>query len=323
MASLTACARTWPRRLALLWLGGVVLMAALAPVLPLPYPPGVPDLARVSQPPFGPGHHWLGTDPLGRDVLSSLVFGAHTAALLTVPAAVLAALLGAVAGGAAGFWGNGLRLAVPYWLLALGAGWWALGLPAAEPVGASLSTGAALVAWRRRRALPTWPVPLSAVVMGAATALDTIPRLVLVVALAAGAGVSAPGLLALFALTAWPHPARLVRAQMLRVRALPFVEAARAAGMPAGRVWLRHALPHAVQPLRTALPLSLAGLLGLESTLSFLGIGLPPDVASWGRLMATVRGEPTAWWALVFPGICLTATILALYTLAQRRFADT
>lgn len=319
MASLTASTRAWPRRLALLWLGAVVAAAALAPVLPLPYPPSVPDLARVAQPPFGAGQHWLGTDPLGRDVLSSLVFGARTAVLLTLPAAVLAALLGAVAGGAAGFWGNGLRLPVPYWLLALGAGWWALELPAAGPVGAAFGAAATAVAWHHRRALPTWPVPLNAAVMGAATALDTIPRLVLVVALAAGAGVSAPGLLALFALTAWPHPARLVRAQMLRVRVLPFVEAARAAGVPAGRVWLRHALPHAILPLRTALPLSLASLLGLESTLSFLGIGLPPDVASWGRLVATVRDEPTAWWLLVFPSSCLIATILALNTLARPR----
>ena len=130
--------------------------------------------------------------------------------------------------------------------------------------------------------------------MGLATALDAIPRLVLVVALAAGTGVSGPGLLALLTLTAWPHPARLVRAQMLRVRALPFIEAARAGGVPTGRIWWRHALPHALQPLRTALPLSLADLLGLESTLSFLGLGLPPDVANWGRLLATVRAETSA-----------------------------
>jgi len=128
-----------------------------------------------------------------------------------------------------------------------------------------------------------------------------------------------PGLLALLTLTAWPHPARLVRAQMLRVRELPFVEAAQAAGMPAGRVWLRHSLPHALQPLRTALPLSIAGLLGLESTLSFLGIGLAPDVASWGRLLATVRDEPTAWWAFTPPFICLSITILSLHITGRYR----
>lgn len=320
MAILTAPALSWPRKLAILWLVLVVLAAALAPVLPLPYPPSVPDLAHVAQPPFGPGRHWLGTDPQGRDVFATLIFGARTAVLFTLPAAGLAALVGALVGGAAGFWGNKARLAAPYWLLISGGGWWALGLPAPW-LGPAAVLGAALaLAFRKRLPAPAvWPAPIDAVVMGAATALDTIPRLVLVVALAAGAGVTAPGLLALLTLTAWPHPARLVRAQMLRVRALPFVEAARAAGLPAGRVWLFHALPHAVQPLRTALPLSVAGLLGLESTLSFLGIGLPPDVASWGRLLATVRNEPGAWWVFVFPGICLATSILSLNTLGRRQ----
>lgn len=308
---------SWSRTLALGWLGLVVLAAALAAVLPLPYPPSVPDLAHVTEAPFGPSQHWLGTDPQGRDVLSVLVFGARTAVLLTVPAAILSALIGALVGGAAGFWGNTARLAVPGWLLVGGGAWWTLGLPW-PALGLAVATGGgglALAAWWTGRTLPTWPVPLNALVMGLATALDAIPRLVLVVALAAGTGMSGPGLLALLTLTAWPHPARLVRAQMLRVRALPFVEAARAAGVPTGRVWWRHALPHALQPLRTALPLSLAGLLGLESTLSFLGLGLPPDIASWGRLLATVRAEPSAWWVFVFPVICLISSILSLNTL--------
>ena len=304
----------WARALALGWLGLVVLAAALAAVLPLPYPPSVPDLAHVTEAPFGPSQHWLGTDPQGRDVLSVLVFGARTAVLLTVPAAILSALIGALVGGAAGFWGNTARLAVPYWLLAGGGTWWALGLPA-PALGLAVAAGGgalALAVWWTGQTQLTWPVPLNALAMGLATALDAIPRLVLIVALAAGTGVSGPGLLALLTLTAWAHPARLVRAQMLRVCALPFVEAARAAGVPTSHIWWRHALPHALQPLRTALPLSLAGLLGLESTLSFLGLGLPPDVASWGRLLATVRAEPSAWWVFVFPAVCLIATILSL-----------
>jgi peptide/nickel transport system permease protein len=305
----------------LLWLGVVLLVAALAAVLPLPYPPAVPDLAHVAQPPMGPGHHWLGTDTQGRDVLSILVFGARTAVLITVPAAVLSAVLGALAGGAAGFWGNALRLPVPYWLLTFGGGWWALQLPGPALGLAAGALGLAALCLIRggKRRLPTWALPIDSVVMGAATLLDTIPRLVLVVSIAAGAQVSMGGLLALLALTAWPHPARLVRAQTLSVRALPFVEAARAAGIPAAQVWLRHALPHAIQPLRTSFPLSIASLLGLESTLSFLGIGLPPDAASWGHLLATVRSEPTAWWAFIFPSICLLFTILSLSIIAQAR----
>ncbi len=300
-----------------------MLIAILATTLPLPYLPGFPDLAHVAAPPFGASNHWLGTDPQGRDVLSVLIFGARTTVLLTLPAAVLSAILGALLGGAAGFWGNSIRLAVPYWLVAVAGGWWVLRLPMSllAFVIAIVGVCSVVAAWLRKQIWPAWPVPIDAVVMGVATTLDTIPRLVLVVAMAAVSDVSLPSLLALLTLTTWPHSARLVRAQMLRVRALPFVEAARAAGIPAAQVWFVHALPHALQPLRTALPLSIAGLLGLESTLSFLGIGLPPDVASWGRLLATVRDDPSAWWVFVFPVSCLIITIVSLNSISRRRLA--
>ncbi|GAB3582689.1 ABC transporter permease [Hymenobacter daeguensis] len=308
--------------MAFAWLCLVLLAAVLAPVLPLPYPPGIPDLAHVAEPPFGPGRHWLGTDSQGLDVLSELLFGARTALALTLPAAVLAAALGALAGGAAGFWLNSGRLAVPYWLLPIAGGWWLLHLPRAPLVlAAAVLASGSFVVWARwrHRPLPAWPLPLDSFLMGTATALDTLPRLVLVVAMAAITGVAIPGLLVLFVLTSWPHPARLVRAQMLRVRGLPFVEAAQAAGLRPGRVWLWHALPHAVQPLRVALPLSLAGLLGLESTLSFLGVGLPPNVASWGRLLAGIRYAPTAWWIALFPASMLIISTLSLYLLSRTK----
>jgi peptide/nickel transport system permease protein len=156
--------------------------------------------------------------------------------------------------------------------------------------------------------------------MAGATLLDTVPRLVLVVALAAGAGsISATGLLLLLTATSWPTPTRLVRTQMFRIRTLPFVEAAEAAGVPTWQIWLKHAIPHAISPLYTYLPLSLASLLGLESTLSFLGIGLPPEVASWGRLVASYRQDIGAWWLFLFPTIVLTITIISLSHLARQK----
>ncbi|WP_410779757.1 ABC transporter permease [Hymenobacter negativus] len=234
----------------------------------------------------------------------------------------MAALLGAIAGGAAGFWLNQSRLAAPYWLLLVACVWWALSLP--WPwlvlVGAAAASGCLLaIAKWRQRPLPAWRLPLDSIVMAIATTLDTIPRLILVVAIAAGTSVAIQGMLLLLALTSWPQPARLVRAQMLRVRVLPFVEAARATGFSPGRVWLWHALPHAVQPLRAAFPLSMAGLLGLESTLSFLGIGLPPNVASWGRLLAGIRHDQSAWWIAFFPCLCLITSILSLYILSRHQ----
>lgn len=301
------------------WLGLVVALAVLAPLLPLPYPPAQPDLAHLAAPPFAAGTtHWLGTDPLGRDVLAELVFGARTAVFLSLVAAVLAAALGALLGSAAGFWRNGgLRLPLPAVLGLLGGAWWALAFPWS---GAGLAVaGAGLMATALARGrFPHLPVPLDAAVLGTTAMLGTVPRLVLVVALAGTVALSPAGLLSILVLTAWAGPARLVRAEMLRVKIQPFVTAAWALGLPAGRVW-RQALPHACRPLRTALPLSLAGLLALESTLSFLGVGLPPEVPSWGNLLGTARLEPGAWWLVAGPGGALLLSILALQYLARAR----
>ncbi|UOQ98562.1 ABC transporter permease [Hymenobacter sp. 5317J-9] len=321
MAILSPSSFSRTQKAAAAWLGLLALMAVAAPLLPLPYPPNVPDLAHVSQAPLAPGHHWLGTDPQGLDVLSLLVYGSRTAVFITFPAAVIAAVIGALLGGAAGFGGNRLRADAGYWLLATGAAWWALRLPAPALGLLAAVGGVARLLWRRGQG-PAYgaPLPLDAVVMGAATALDTIPHLVLVLAVAAGTGgVSAPGLLALLAFTAWSTPARLVRAQMLRTRALPFVEAAQAAGVPAWQIWLKHSMPHAINPLRAAFPLSIARLLGLESTLSFLGVGLPPEAASWGRLMASFRYDTSAWWTFIFPASILAFSILSLYSLSLVR----
>ena len=318
----TFTATTW---LAVAWLVVVGSLGALAPWLPLPYPPAVPDLLHVAEAPTWAGEatHWLGTDPQGRDVLTELVYGARQLVSLSLPAAALATGLGAVAGGAVGFWGNrGFRVSLAAWLLLAAAGWWSLALPGTYAVSLSL-VGAAALAWGGRRRFPralraAWPVPLDSMFQASITLLGAVPRLVLVLAFAAGPTPSTLQLLVLLVLVAWPEPARQVRAQMLRVRELPFVEAARAAGVPARRVWYRHALPHACRPLLATAPLSLAGLIGLESTLAFLGVGRAPDVPSWGNLLGTLQQEPGAWWVLAGAGGTLLLTLLALQQLARQ-----
>ncbi|WP_198172623.1 ABC transporter permease [Hymenobacter ginkgonis] len=313
------------------WLALVVGVGVLGPWLPLPYPPATPDLAHIAIPP-GWGNsaaaHYFGTDPAGRDVLAELVFGARELLTLSLPATALATLLGASAGGAAGFWGNrGLALPLAIGPLALAAGWWLLALPywlISSIILLIISFLIFIYQWKfarlgpRRFAGVTLPLPLDSLVLGVATLLSAVPRLVLVVALAAGPPLSTSQLLAVLVLVAWPDTARLVRAQMLRVRVQPFVEAAWASGLPEWRIWWRHALPHACQPLWASAPLSLAGLIGLESTLAFLGIGLLPTTASWGHLLGTLRQEPTAWWLVVGPGSALLFTLLALQEVARQ-----
>lgn len=313
---------TW---LAVVWLFLLGSLGALAPWLPLPYPPGVPDLLHVAEAPIWAGSraHWLGTDPQGRDVLTELIYGARQVVSLSLPAAALATVLGALAGGAVGFWGNrGLRISLAASLLFVAAGWWSLLLPGGHVVWLGLLGAAGLAWWARLRykivAQATWLVPLDSIFQGVITLLGAVPRLVLVLAFATGPTPATLQLLALLVLVAWPEPARQVRAQMLRVRELSFVEAARAAGLSARRVWYRHALPHACRPLLATAPLSLAGLIGLESTLAFLGVGRAPDVPSWGNLLGTLQQEPGAWWVLAGAGGTLLVTLLALQQLARQ-----
>ena len=307
----------WARRLAWLWLGALVAIAVLVPYLPLPYPPAVPDLAHVAAAP-GSSSHWLGTDAQGQDVLANLLFGTRTVVLLTLPAVALAALLGSLMGGLAGFWGNRLRVPLPYWLVALALTWTLLRLPGKSyALALLLLIGVSVIVQQRMRW--RWPVlhlPLDTLLLGSITMLGAVPRLLLVVAVTSQ-GITIGGLVALLALLAWPEMARLVRAQMQRVRVLPFIEAARVAGLSSGQLWLRHALPHALKPLRTALPLSLTALIGLETTLSFLGVGLPPTVPSWGRMLASARLNPLSYSSAIYPLILLTITIAALQTIAR------
>lgn len=313
--------------LALGWLLLLATVALVAPWLPLPYPAATPDLWHVSEPPgwlpAGPAHY-LGTDPLGRDVLAGLVAGARRLLLLSLPAALLATVAGALAGAAAGYWGNQhLRLPLAAATGALGVAWWALALPGGLVGYSLLSIALVLVllalwpqpaAWLRRHSLA---LPLDALVLGLATLLGAVPRLVLLVALATGPALTHLQLLALLGLLAWPGTARLVRGQMLQVRVQPFIAAAQASGLPPARIWWRHALPHASRPLLAYAPLSLAGLIGLESALAFIGIGQGPDVVSWGSLLATVRQDPAAWWVAAGPGLALLCTLLALQKLAK------
>jgi peptide/nickel transport system permease protein len=112
--------------------------------------------------------------------------------------------------------------------------------------------------------------------------------------------------------TGWMGVARLVRAEVLGLRARPFVEAARALGVPARRVLWRHVLPNALGPAVVAITLGVGGAILLESGLSFLGLGVQPPQPSWGNMIADGRDViVNAPWVALAPGLALIATVLA------------
>ena len=118
-------------------------------------------------------------------------------------------------------------------------------------------------------------------------------------------------------LSAWTGAARLLRVEVLRVCAQDYVMAARALGCSSLRIFLRHILPNAVTPLLVTATFALPGAILLESTLSFLGFGVPPDMPSWGALIEDGRRHPSAWWLVLLPGLTVFFTVVACNYLGQ------
>jgi peptide/nickel transport system permease protein len=162
----------------------------------------------------------------------------------------------------------------------------------------------ALAGWRRG--------VLDRSLMALADLLLALPRLVL---LLVGVALWAPGLttiLVVLVATGWMGVARLVRAEVIAVRARPFVAAATALGAAPRRVLFRHVLPSAIGPALVATTLGVGNAILLESGLSFLGLGIQPPAPSWGNMIAGGRDLlVTAPWVALAPGIALVATVLA------------
>jgi peptide/nickel transport system permease protein len=111
----------------------------------------------------------------------------------------------------------------------------------------------------------------------------------------------------------WMQVARLVRASFLSLREKEFAEAARALGNSDLRIIFRHLLPNAVAPIIVSATLDIAGVIVLESTLSFLGFGIQPPTASWGNMLANAQSNMAiAPWVAIFPGACILVTVLAV-----------
>ncbi|WP_167855109.1 ABC transporter permease [Hymenobacter wooponensis] len=241
---------------------------------------------------------------------------------------MLSNILGGTLGAIAGYFGNN-RLRIAYgWFAALvlmvsgicalmGPLWQSLGLLVVGAVGLSAGLGWLLSSSRWGSNLLS--VPLDDMIQALIALLDSIPLLMLILTVAAIQQPSLSGLIALLTITCWTTPARLLRAATLRTVPLQFVMAAEAAGLPPLRIVRKHIWPTIWPVLLARIPLSIALIIGLETTLSFLGVGLPPEVASWGRLLASSRLAPTAWWLIVCPGTAIFLTIWSLQALTKAK----
>ena len=254
----------------------VVLVAALAPLL-APHGLGGFDLAHRLAPPIWSEHgdwsHPLGTDTLGRDILTRVVFGARTSLGVAGAAVLLAALLGIVLGLLSGY-----------------AGSWA-----------------------------------DAVIMRLADVQLSFPYLLLAIAVMALLRPSLLNLVIVLVLRSWVVYARLIRVVTLSAKEREFVMAARAVGSGAARILFRHIAPNVVGPAIVVSSFQLAELIIVESSLSFLGLGVQPPTPSWGGMISEGREYVgTAWWLSAIPGLAIVITVLGanLFGDSLRRSLD-
>ncbi|MFM7704480.1 MAG: ABC transporter permease [Rubrivivax sp.] len=154
---------------------------------------------------------------------------------------------------------------------------------------------------------------LDAVVMRVMDGLMAIPAILLAIALVALLGGSVKVVIVAIAIPEIPRVARLVRSVVLSVRSLPYVEAARAGGTRVGRLLRRHVLPSTVAPLIVQATYICASAILTEAGLSFLGAGTPPELPTWGNMIASSRLYlQLAPWTVFAPGVCLALVVLAV-----------
>jgi ABC-type dipeptide/oligopeptide/nickel transport system permease subunit len=267
------------KRLAWLGLAIICVMVAaslLAPWL-APYSPRTQNLDAVERPPSL--QHIMGTDSLGRDIFSRMIYGARTSLIVLAVVISSTLIIGLTAGAAAAFFGGWVDTLVMRTVDVLFA---FPGTLFALFISATLKQG--VLDWMRQNGM-------------AEIARSGIVDYVVVF----GA----------LSLIGWGGLARLVRAQMLSLRETDYVLAARAIGVPNRRIILRHLLPNALTPVIVSVSLSMGGIILSEATLSFLGLGIQPPNASWGSVIY----ETYIFWRtkpfLMFgPGLTLAAVVL-------------
>lgn len=247
----------------------LLVVAAFAPFI-APHEPTAQSLISRLRPPIGferfKDGYLLGTDELGRDVLSRSLYGLQLTLILAALGATIGLLLGGVLGLLSGIAGG----------------------------------------------------IVDDVIMGAVDAQIAIPFTLIALLVLAIFGSSIEVMVLVLGLYGWEQYARIVRGEVRRLMAMPFIEAARAAGASGSRIAFRHVLPNAVSPLVVQFTLSISNIVLLESTLSFLGMGVQPPTATLGAMVGIGRDYlPTAPWIVIAPAVMILLVTFAVQILGD------
>lgn len=242
----------------------VFTIAIAAPLLS-PYDPERIVLRDRLIPPVwsegGNSNYILGTDSLGRDTLSRLIYGSRISVLVGLTAVGLAGFMGVILGVIAGFYG---------------------GL-------------------------------VDDVLMRIADIQLAFPFILLAISVLAVLGPSLLNIIIVLGVTGWVTYARVSRGQVISLREQEYVQAARAIGVKNFRIIFRHILPNIVAPLIVIASFDLAGVIIAEASLSYLGLGVPPSIPTWGSMLADGREYIyEAWWMATLPGLAIMVTVLGI-----------
>jgi len=244
----------------------LIVVGILAPVL-APYDPNAQQLrAMVQEPQWFGGIHFLGTDNLGRDILSRIIYGARVSLLVALAVVVISGFVGISLGAISGYFGGKVDFTI------------------------------------QKSVEVVW----------------AFPPLLLAIAILAFLGQGLFNLILALVAQRWIQYCRVVRAQTLSLRNRDFVTAAQALGASDSRVIWRHIIPNIIQTSLVIGTFAMASAIISEASLSFLGLGVPPAIPTWGTMLADGRIYiSTAWWLALFPGLCIFLTVLGINLLGD------
>lgn len=244
----------------------LIFVGILAPVL-APYDPNAQQLrAMVQEPQWFGGIHFLGTDNLGRDVLSRIIYGARVSLLVALAVVVISGFVGISLGAISGYFGGKVDFTI------------------------------------QKSVEVVW----------------AFPPLLLAIAIMAFLGQGLFNLILALVAQRWIQYCRVVRAQTLSLRNRDFVTATQALGASDSRIIWRHIIPNIIQTSLVIGTFAMASAIISEASLSFLGLGVPPEIPTWGTMLADGRIYiSTAWWLALFPGLCIFLTVLGINLLGD------
>ena len=293
--------------------------------------------------------HWLGTDELGHDVLAGMIHGTRIALLVGLVSMSIASFIGIILGAIAGYFGDDklkisrgrFILNVLFFIPALFYGFGSRTYILQDAIAISLSkflfellisiaiiliimTVANMIAGVLKK-IPFFArkinLAMDIIISRLIEVMVSIPTLFLIISIIAIAKPSIFIVMAIIGLTSWTGIARFIRAELLRIRSLEYIEAAHALGYKESRTLLRHAIPNALSPVLIAVAFGIAAAILIESTLSFIGIGVPAETMTWGSLLSSARQSASAWWLAVFPGFAIFITV-TIYNLVGEGLTD-